>query len=611
MFKRSHRNYQPNAASLTLLWLVLLIQAFFLATPALAQTSGKELLKNGIQQYDNAEFELAVVTLQQAIQTNLKEKDDIIQAHKYLAFSYAAMGDEQKAKLEFLKLLEIYPIFDLLLSESPKLRQPFELAKQEYVPKDTAPPAINFAPPAAVNENTAIPVSATVTDASGVESVLLFYKKASDKTFIELPLIKGQRDSYSGTIPAEVVSIAGIEYYIQAKDKAGNEPALVGSAQKPLKIMVNLVDQDPPVIVHTPISSSQENSDILIEARISDRTGVKLAELFYRKAGATPFTTEKLEPKSDNMYQAKIPARAVSEAGVEYYLRTVDVTNPPALAGSAENPFKIVVSIIDRQSPEIEHAPIATASENTPIKISAAITDRSGVAEATLFYRRTDAKEYTRMKMQQTGENQYLAEIPGVAVTPAGLTYYIHAVDALQNPPAYKGTAEKPLFIKVTRVDLEPPTIAHTPVQEAREGEKVELTAAVIDNVGVAEVKLFYRTKGITEYRSEQMRREKESTYSTTISAQAEGIEYYIMAQDISSNPPSLWKNANDPQLMVVKAKDASVQLAKKGSKKWLWIGLGAAAVGGGVAVAALLGGENGNKPPGGDSKLPNPPTTP
>jgi len=611
MLTQIHRNGKASVSKLALALAALLCMDFFLATPARAQTSSKELLQAGMQQYDNAEFELVVATLQQALQTGLEKKEDVILAHKYLAFSYAATGEEQKAKLEFLKLLEIYPVFDLLLSESPKLRKPLELAKQEYVPKDTAPPIINFAPPTAVDENLAIPLSAEVTDVSGLESVVLFYKKASEQTFVAAPMIKGSGDTYSATIPAEAVTVDGMECYIQAKDKAGNEPASIGSAQKPLKIAVNLVDKDAPTIVHAPITTAQENADVLIEARITDRTGVKQAEIFYRKVGEAQFTAEKLAAKGEAEFAAKISAKLVTEAGVEYYLRANDATNPPALFGSAEKPFKIAVSIVDKQSPVIEHETIASSKENVPLRITATVTDRSDVAKVILFYKRVDAEDFVELKMTETAANQYLAEIPREAITPAGLAYYLEARDALQNPPAYQGTAEKPLLVKVTRVDSEPPTIVHTPINEALAGEKITLTAVATDNVGVAEVRLFYRGKGSVEYRPEKMTSKPANAYEAKIEARLEAIEYYVWAQDVSGNAPSLRMSPDTAHLITVKAKPEPVAVAKKGSKKWLWIGLGSAAIGGGVFAVTSMGGKESVPPPTGDSKLPNPPTKP
>lgn len=617
------RNNRTVVTVLLIAFIALTIQDLILVIQCYAQSSGEELLKKGIQHYTNAEFEFAIETLQHAIQKGLKEKDDIIQAHKYLAFSYAAIGDDQNSKLTYLKLLEVYPLFDLLLSESPRLRKPLEQAKKEFVPKDAEPPVIKFALPATVNENTVIQLSAEVTDASGVEVVNLFYKESSDKEFTELLMTKGTGDQYSATIPAEEVTLDGIELYIQAKDKAGNEPALKGNAENPLRISVQMVDKEMPVITHTPVTTTQENTDILIEGQITDRSGVNQAVLFYRKVGEAKFTEQSFEAKEDNKYIAKIPAKIVTGAGVEYYFQATDKAgNPSALKGSAEKPFQVAVSIVDEQPPVVEHTLITSAKEKEPLKISVVVTDRSGVSEVNLFYKPADAKNYNKLKMKATGNNQYIVEIPGESVMPGELAYYIQANDNANNQPAFKGTEQKPLVIKVTRFDQAPPKITHSPIAEIIEREEVDLTAIVIDNVDVALVKLYYRQKGKTTYHIKEMVRKKNDTYQTKLKAEPEGIEYYLEAQDISGNKPSLWRNAESPQLILVKSKPQEVlaeqkpeavpeKKVKKGGKKWLWITLGAAAVGGTVLVAVMSGGGEETGKTNGDSKLPDPPSNP
>ena len=96
---------------------------------AVAQVSPETLLERGVRQYENAEFELAIMSLEVALQSDIEDKDACIKGHKHLAFAYSALGYEEKAKLEFIRLLEKYPIFDLLLSESPRLMRPYTQAR--------------------------------------------------------------------------------------------------------------------------------------------------------------------------------------------------------------------------------------------------------------------------------------------------------------------------------------------------------------------------------------------------------------------------------------------------------------------------------------------------
>ncbi|MBN1351607.1 hypothetical protein JXJ21_19490 [candidate division KSB1 bacterium] len=345
IFIRSNKSF---AIILLAAFISLLSQELIWVNPAFAQTSAASLLRQGIRQYESAEFESAIETLKLSIQKNLKEKDDIIQAYKYLAFSFAAAGDEQQAKLTYLKLLELYPLFDLLLSESPRLRKPLKQAKKEFVPKDTAPPTLEFSSPTSVAENTAIKLSANVTDISGVASVILFYKKSSDKIFSQLSMKNSGGDTYSATIPANKVTAEGLALYIQASDNVNNPPASKGSEKTPLLINVNRADRESPKIAHAPVNQAKANEQVRLLARVTDNVGVAQVEICYRTQGKTSYQSGQMKKKSGNLYEFELRADA---AGIEYYLEASDVSgNEPSRWKSPDHPQLIKV---EQSEPEV------------------------------------------------------------------------------------------------------------------------------------------------------------------------------------------------------------------------------------------------------------------
>lgn len=66
-------------------------------------------------------------------------------------------------------------------------------------------------------------ISATITDAEdGVQGATLNYRKTGNSQYVSIAMIK-EGGTYSATIPAVQVSLAGIEYYISATD--GNNSA--------------------------------------------------------------------------------------------------------------------------------------------------------------------------------------------------------------------------------------------------------------------------------------------------------------------------------------------------------------------------------------------------
>ena len=81
-------------------------------------------------------------------------------------------------------------------------------------------------------------ISATVVDDVAVQSVILFYRTVGTMTYKRMPMTKmSNTDLYTAMISADELAAPGLEYYIQAKDLAGNS-LLRGYSFSPLKITV-------------------------------------------------------------------------------------------------------------------------------------------------------------------------------------------------------------------------------------------------------------------------------------------------------------------------------------------------------------------------------------
>jgi tetratricopeptide (TPR) repeat protein len=91
--------------------------------------------------YNGGEYESAIRELEDALQyLKQLESSDQVEAYKYLAFSYVAFGDNEKAKVQFKKALMLNPTLELDPAQvSPKIIKVFEEAKSEMA---TAPPPV-------------------------------------------------------------------------------------------------------------------------------------------------------------------------------------------------------------------------------------------------------------------------------------------------------------------------------------------------------------------------------------------------------------------------------------------------------------------------------------
>lgn len=87
-----------------------------------------------------------------------------------------------------------------------------------------------------------------------------------------------------------------------------------------------------------------------------------------------------------------------------------------------------VTVLKDITVPLISHKPFTAWEEGVPLKIEALISDDAGIATATLYYRTDVPGTYKTIAM--TGTNGvYMATIPGAAMVPPLVEYYLEATD--------------------------------------------------------------------------------------------------------------------------------------------------------------------------------------
>ncbi|HSB82840.1 MAG TPA: hypothetical protein VLM91_29030, partial [Candidatus Methylomirabilis sp.] len=126
-------------------------------------------------------------------------------------------------------------------------------------------------------------------------------------------------------------------FYVKARDQVGNEDPAPASRSF-------AVDTASPTITYTPITSWPANTALPITATIADNIGVQSATLFYRKTGTPDYPSIPMEA-SGSTYRGMIPASALTEAGVQYYLEATDaaghLTRLPSTAPGT--PYSVVV----------------------------------------------------------------------------------------------------------------------------------------------------------------------------------------------------------------------------------------------------------------------------
>jgi|GEM_PF-1095312 len=143
----------------------------------------------------------------------------------------------------------------------------------------------------------------------------------------------GDTLSYSASSSAEGVATATMAGSILtvAPVNAGNAQITVeatdgrgGAKTATFSVTVIAEANLPPAITHSPSSIVPADHAILIEANITDDTGIVDATLNYRRGGDTNFTPM-LMSNTDGLHQGDIPDSMVTSRGVEYYIVARDL----------------------------------------------------------------------------------------------------------------------------------------------------------------------------------------------------------------------------------------------------------------------------------------------
>jgi hypothetical protein len=194
------------------------------------------------------------------------------------------------------------------------------------ITEDTELPLIDHTPVTSAQVDTAITIKAEVTDNVGLNEVQLNYTDVAGASHNEtMTLVEG---NYTFDIPAQT-SAGTVTYFIWANDTNGNV------AQTVAEDITISSDVTPPTISHTAVKETDVDESVEITATITDDVGVESATLYYRKTGDTTFTSVTMT-KSGDIYTGTIPASAVTDDGVEYYISATDGFN--AATFPATNP---------------------------------------------------------------------------------------------------------------------------------------------------------------------------------------------------------------------------------------------------------------------------------
>jgi hypothetical protein len=103
-------------------------------------------------------------------------------------------------------------------------------------------------------------------------------------------------------------------------------------------------DVTPPKIEHVPATQSVTGRDpVIISATVKDDSGVNTVTLFYRSGAVGDYKPMPMERVDADRFEASIPAQAIQQPNLEYYIQAVDGAGNTVLRAGRFFPLKIAV----------------------------------------------------------------------------------------------------------------------------------------------------------------------------------------------------------------------------------------------------------------------------
>jgi tetratricopeptide (TPR) repeat protein len=222
-----------------------------------------EAIQKAAQQVDEGDFEDAIRTLEKGIDQPDLTDDQLAEMYRLLGLSHLYLGNEDRARDAFEKLLQARPDYDLPRAAPPKIRALYARIKDDIRKRRVRPVTLTVTPVTEVAGGNAVVVEARIEDMALGAKAKLFYRRAGVQSFSSIDFARGKtsRTDYGATVPAFEVPSEDqsyeVEYYVEVADAAQRRLAGRGDPYNPLafRVPARKVTAEP-VVESTPLYKS-------------------------------------------------------------------------------------------------------------------------------------------------------------------------------------------------------------------------------------------------------------------------------------------------------------------------------------------------------------------
>ena len=204
-----------------------------------------DLIKQGLQAYDDLDYPRAIDLFQKALAETLTREEKIV-VYRALGFIHAAQEDMNAARSDFENLLRIDPSIELDRTVAPRVRAVFEEAKSavatgraQQTEEAKLPEVQPSFDPAKPIEGRALAASVALDDRAA-EKMRLYHRLRGQEVFSRVESARDEHGKFEAIVPGTQVKGPGLELYIELVDNTGLPVARAGSLIAPLALDVTV-----------------------------------------------------------------------------------------------------------------------------------------------------------------------------------------------------------------------------------------------------------------------------------------------------------------------------------------------------------------------------------
>lgn len=223
----------------------VVLAIFAVSALAWAQVAPKnEALDKGQQQVEEGDFEEAVKTLEAGIDAPDLTDEQLAELYRLLGLAHLYLGNEDKARDAFEKLLQARPDYELPKATPPKIRTLYARIKDDIRKRRVRPVTLTVNGVPEQTAGLAVTVEARIDDMALGAKAKLFYRRSGAQNYSSTDFArdKADRSIYRAVIPAfelpDEAAAYDFEYYVEVADAAQRRLAGRGDPFTPLSFKV-------------------------------------------------------------------------------------------------------------------------------------------------------------------------------------------------------------------------------------------------------------------------------------------------------------------------------------------------------------------------------------